>query len=171
MSRVVDELDKFGRSLVKQSRANLTRKGKRDRGALYNSLDYETKENKNSFEFSFLMEDYGVFVDKGVKGKVSQFKAPKSPFKFGSGTGRRGGLTDSISGWVDRKRIQFRNKKGQFITKKATKFLIVRSIFNTGLETTNFYSRPFELAFKRLPDDIVKAYALDLEEFLEFSLR
>jgi hypothetical protein len=36
------------------------------------------------------MDDYGQFVDQGVKGKVHQ-QSPNSPFKFGSGTGKKGG--------------------------------------------------------------------------------
>ena len=169
---VKSELDSFGKHLETESKKNLTRKGKRDRDKLYNSLGFETKESKNSFEFSFFMEDYGVFVDKGVKGKTSSNKAPTSPFKFGSGTGKKGGLTNGISGWVKRKRIQFRDvNTGKFMSYKNTTFLIVRSIYNKGLETTNFYSRPFELGFKRLPDDLTEAYGLDLEKFLEASLR
>ena len=166
---VKKEFDKFGKYLVTESRKNLTRKGKRSTGGLYKSLNYKTKINKNSFEFSFYMEDYGDFQDKGVKGKVSSLKAPRSPFKFGSGTGKKGGLTKGINQWVKREGIQFRNKKGQFITRKSTAFLIIRSIYNTGLKTTNFYSRPFELGFKKLPDEIVEAYALDLEKLLQAS--
>lgn len=167
---VEEELNKFGRYMVKESRKNLTRRGKRDRGDLYKSLSYTAKQSPNSFEFSFMIEDYGEFVDQGVKGTESSLKAPFSKFQFGTGTGKKGGLTKSISGWVKRKGLQFRNKKGQFITRKATTFLIVRSIFRTGLETTLFYSRPFELGFKRLPDDIVEAYALELEDFLKASV-
>lgn len=166
---VEKELNNFGRFLVKQSRANLTRKKKRDRGKLYKSLDYDVKVNKNSFEFSFTMENYGDFIDKGVKGKESSFKAPFSPYKFGSKTGKKGGLTQGIKSWVRRKKIKFRDKKGRFISYKSTEFLIVRSIYNKGLETTNFYTRPFNLGFKKLPEQLVKAYALEIEDLLKFS--
>ena len=168
---VEQELNKFGKSLVKQSRANLTRKGKRDRGRLYKSLDYDVKVNKNSFEFTFLMEDYGEFIDAGVRGTQSSAKAPFSKFKFGTGTGKKGGLTKGIKSWVRRKRIQFRKPNGQFMTYKSTEFLIVRSIYTKGLETTNFYTRPFNLAFKRLPQQLIEAYALEVEDFLKFSTK
>lgn len=170
MDEVKKILDNFGNYLVIESKKNLTRKGKRDRNKLYNSLDYNTNVSENSFEFQFLMEDYGEFVDQGVKGTKSSFKAPTSRFKFGTGTGRKGGLTQAINSLVRRKRIQFRDKKGRFITSKSTAFLIRRSIWEKGLETTNFYTRPFNLGFKRLPDELLEAYALELEEFLEFSL-
>jgi len=168
---VKNALDDFGQYIVKQSRSNLTRKGKKDTSSLYKSLDYDLKVSKNSFELTFLMEDYGKFVDKGVKGVSSSAKAPTSPFKFGSGTGQKGGLTNGIKGWTCRKRIQFKDRNsGKFLSYESTAFLIMRSIYQKGLETTNFFERPFELAFKRLPDDIVEAYGLEVDSLLKTSL-
>jgi len=169
---VKEALSDFGKYLVKESRKNLTRKGKRDRGGLYDSLDYEVKVSKNSFEFTFLMEDYGPFQDQGVKGKTSSSKAPKSPFKFGTGTGKKGGLTKAMQSWVKRKGIRFRNRKsGQFMSYESTAFVIARSIYLTGIEPTRFYSRPFELGFKRLPNKVVEAYGLEIEKFLKQSTK
>jgi len=168
---VKNALDDFGQYIVKQSRANLTRKGKKDTSSLYKSLDYDLKVSKNSFELTFLMEDYGKFVDKGVKGVSSSAKAPTSPFKFGSGTGQKGGLTNGIKGWTRRKRIQFKDRNtGKFLSYESTSFLIMRSIWNKGLETTNFFERPFELAFKRLPDELVEKYGLEVDKLLKNSL-
>ena len=168
---VKQSLDDFGKYIVQQSRSNLTKKGKKDRGDLYKSISYDLKVSKNSFELTFLMEDYGKFVDKGVKGISSSAKATTSPFKFGTGTGRKGGLTDGIKGWTRRKRIQFKDRNtGKFLSYESTSFLIMRSIWNKGLETTNFFERPFELAFKRLPDDLVEAYGLEVDRLLKNSL-
>jgi len=168
---VKNALDDFGQYIVKQSRANLTRKGKKDTSSLYKSLDYDLKVSKNSFELTFLMEDYGKFVDKGVKGVSSSAKAPTSPFKFGSGTGQKGGLTNGIKGWTRRKRIQFKDRNtGKFLSYESTAFLIMRSIYQKGLETTNFFERPFELAFKRLPDELVEKYGLEVDKLLKNSL-
>jgi hypothetical protein len=164
-------LDKFGKYVVQQSRTNLTKKDKKDRGELYNSLGYELEVGKNSFSLSFKMTDYGQFVDKGVKGKVSSTKAPNSPFRFGTGTGRKGGLTDGINGWVKRKRFQFKDKKGKFMSYESTAYLIRNSIYNKGLKTTNFFTRPFELAFKKLPDELVEAFALDMENLLNYTTK
>lgn len=168
---VEDSLNDFGRYLVRESRKNLTRKGKKDTGGLYDSLKYEVKVSENSFEFSFLMSEHGKFQDKGVKGAVSSLKAPKSPYKFGSGKGKKGGLTNAIDKWVRRKRFQFTNKKGKFLSYEQTAKLITRSIYLKGIEPTNFYSRPFELGFKRLPDELIESYSLDIEEFFNFSNR
>jgi hypothetical protein len=168
---VKKELDKFGKFIVQQSRSNLTKSGKRDKGDLYNSIKYTAKESKNSFELTFFMEDYGTFVDKGVKGVKSSAKAPNSPYKFGTGSGKKGGLTEGINGWVKRKRFQFKDKKGKFLSYESTAFIVRRSIWFTGLKTTNFFQRPFELAFNKLPDELVKAYGLTIDNLLKTSLK
>jgi hypothetical protein len=168
---VKSELDRFGKYIVQQSRSNLTKAGKKDRGTLYKSISYEAKENKNSFELTISMADHGKFVDKGVKGVSSSAKAPNSPYKFGTGSGRKGGLTEGINGWVQRKRFQFKDKKGRFLSYESTAFIVRRSIWFTGLRTTNFFERPFELAFKRLPDDLVEAYGLTIDNLLKTSLK
>jgi hypothetical protein len=60
------------------------------------------------------MLEYGEYQDKGVRGKeASPINTAKSPFRFGSGTGRKGGLTEAINKWVRARRFQFRDDKGQ----------------------------------------------------------
>lgn len=166
---VRNELDAFGKYVVKQSRANLTRKKKKDTGELYKSIDYDLFVSKTeaSFSLSFKMVDYGDFIDKGVKGVASSTKAPNSPYKFGTGSGKKGGLTNGIDNWVSRKRIQFQDRQsGKFMSYKQTAFLIRRSIWFKGIETTNFFSKPLEDAFKRLPDALVEAFGLEVDNIL-----
>ena len=163
------ELDAFGKYVVKQSKVNLTRKKKKDTGELYKSIDYDLFVSKTeaSFSLSFKMADYGDFIDKGVKGVSSSAKAPNSPYKFGTGSGAKGGLTNGIDQWVSRKRIQFQDRKsGKFMSYKQTAFLIRRSIWFKGIETTNFFSKPLEDAFKRLPDALVEAFGLEVDNIL-----
>ena len=54
---------------------------------------------------------------------------------------------------------------------EQTSFLIIRSIWNTGLKTTNFFTKPFEQAFMRLPDEIYAAYALTVVEQIKVILK
>lgn len=165
-------LKAFNNYVIQQARTNLTKGGKNVSKQLYDSLNSEVKAMPNSFESYIEMEMYGQFQDKGVKGKTSSTKAPNSPFKFGSGTGKKGGLTSGIKSWVTAKRFQFRDKeKGRFLSYESTAFLITKSIYNKGMKPTNFFTAPFEKAFKRLPDDIVEAYGLDVETFLKFTLK
>lgn len=172
---VIEELEKFGKYVKQQAKSNLTKKKHKDTSTLYNGIQYKVEETRSGARLIFSFgsaDDYWNFVDKGVKGVKSSRKAPDSPFKFGTGTGRKGGLTAGIMGWVKRKRFQFRNKKtGQFISYESTSFLIIRSIWNKGLATTNFFTKPFEQAFKRLPDDIYATYALRVVEQLKVILK
>lgn len=144
-------LEKFGKYLVKESRKNLTRKNKNNTKRLYDSLDYEVKVMPNSMSFDFLMEEYGEWVDKGRK-------AGKMP------------PVSAIEKWVSQRRIQFRDNRGRFKTYRSTAWAIAKGIKKRGIPATNFYSRPFNLGFKKLPTAVQEAYALDVEEFLEYTI-
>ena len=164
-------LNNFAKYVIQQSRSNLTKGDKNVDKKLYNSLDKEVEVGANSFRLAFEMEDYGQFQDKGVKGKTSSTKAPNSPFKFGSGTGEKGGLTKGIDKWVKKRRIQFKDKKsGKFLSYQSTAFLITRSIYHKGIKPSLFFTKPFNKAFERLPEELVEAYGLDVENFIEFTL-
>jgi hypothetical protein len=81
-------------------------------------------------------------------------------------------LTNGIDGWVQRKRIQFKDRKsGKFMSYKQTAYLIRNSIWNKGIETTNFFTKPFEDAFKRLPDNIVEAFGLEVDNLFNFTTK
>jgi hypothetical protein len=165
-------LQKFGKYVIQQSRSILTRTDSNASKRLYNSLSYDAKANPNSFELSFEMEDYGKFQDLGVQGASSSAKAPNSPYRFGSGSGRSGGLREGIFSWITNyRRFQFRDKQtGRFLSYEQTSFLISRSIYQKGIKPKRFFSQPFERAFERLPDEVVEAYGLDLEGFLKFTV-
>lgn len=170
LKNVQEELNRFAKYVIQQSRTNLTKGKKNSSKELYNSLKSDLNVSANSFSLSFLMEDYGIFQDKGVKGKTSSSKAPNSPFKFGSGRGKKGGLTEGINKWVRRKRFQFRDRKsGRFMSYNSTAFLITRSIYNKGVKPSMFFTKPFEKAFNNLDKDIIEAYKLDVEELLKFT--
>jgi hypothetical protein len=165
-------IEAFKKYVVQQSKSNLSKQGKKSTGALYNSIKAESKVSQNSFELDFLMTDYAEFVDKGVKGKSSEAKAPNSPFRFGTGTGKKGGLTQGIDKWVKKKGLQFRNKEnGQFLSYQSTAFLITRSIYNKGIKPSLFFTKPFEAGVKRLDEDLVQAFGLDVEQFMNFTLK
>lgn len=167
---VEDEFKKFGSFVVQQSRTRLTKAKKNNTKSLYNSLKFDIKKSKNSVQFNLYAEDYATFIDKGVKGVSSSEKAPKSPYRFGTGTGKKGGLTEGTNKWVRSKRIQFRKENGRFMTYDQTAFLIMRSVWNKGLETTNFLTIPVEQGLKRLPEEILNAYGLEAERVLQAAL-
>ena len=169
-------LAEFGQSVIDRAKSNLKKGGKygsnNTSNALSNSLAFKLKESSRSMQFDFYAQDYWKFLDYGVKGKMSSAKAPQSPFKFGSGTGKKGGLRASIDKWVVRKGLAgTRDKQGRFMTRKQMVSMISRSIYLKGIAETKFFREAFETEYKGLDDKIVEQYGLDVESFLKFTLK
>jgi hypothetical protein len=163
LSNVKEELNRFAKYVISQSRANLTRQKKNSSKELYNSLDSNVKVSKNSFELSFMMEDYGVFQDKGVSGVKKKYNT-----KYSYTT--KMPPPSKMDKWIVKKGIAPRDKNGKFISRKSLQFMIARSIFNNGIKPSLFFTKPFEKAFKNIDKDLVKAYRLDIEQLLETSI-
>jgi hypothetical protein len=166
-------LKKFRDYVIQQSRSNLSKGGKNVSKELYNSLKGEILTENNYSIVGFSMAEYGQFQDQGVKGKTSSAKAPNSPFRFGTGTGKKGGLTNSILKWVQARRIQFKDKKsGKFMSYKSTGYLISRSIFHKGIKPSMFFTKPFEAGYKKYIDtDLFKAFGQDLDTIVDVNLK
>ena len=173
MLEVEKTLKKFRDYVIQQSRSNLTKGGKNVSKELYNSLKGEIVTENGFSIVGFSMADYGAYKDKGVKGKTSSNKAPNSPFKFGSGTGKKGGLTKGINQWVKQKGFQFRDRKsGKFLSYDSTAYLITRSIFNKGIKPSLFFTKPFEAGYKKYIDvDLLKAFGQDIETMVDYNLK
>lgn len=60
---LTEVLDKLGKDIVTDAKSILKRKNKYNTGTLYNSLSYKTTEKS----LSFLMADYGTYVNDGRK--------------------------------------------------------------------------------------------------------
>lgn len=180
-----DALNKFAKEVIKQSRANLTRGNKNYKRTLYDSLDFELDVFKNSFGLSFMMEEYGHFQDKGVRGKdpskvsknarIRGQQAPNSPYRFGSGNfaGKWSEFTMKMEAWAKFRRIRLRDEKGRFKQGdyKTIAQIIASNIYARGIKPSLFFTKPFEANFERLPDALVERFQLDLDKFFDFTLK
>jgi len=164
-----NSLKAFGEYVVKQSRTNLTKKDKNVSKELYNSIKYDYKVSKNSFELTISMADHGKFIDKGVKGSESAQKAPSSPFSYKKGINNKPS-SKHFDKWIVKRGFSPRNSKGQFTTRKGIAIAISYKVWREGIKTTNFFTTPFEAAFKRLPDELIEAYGLDVDNLIKSSL-
>lgn len=172
MLEVEATIRRFRDYVIQQAKSNLTKGGKNSSKDLYNSLKGEIVTDKGFTIVGFKMNDYGTFVDLGVRGKTSSLKAPNSPYKFGTGTGRKGGLTQGINKWVKQKGFQFRDKRGRFMSYDSTAYLITRSIFQKGIKPSLFFTKPFEAGYKKYIDvDLVKAFGQDVETMVDYNLK
>tara|TARA_R100000482_G_scaffold121029_1_gene66817 strand:+ start:588 stop:1112 length:525 start_codon:yes stop_codon:yes gene_type:complete len=168
MSNVEKVLDTFGKKVVQTARGILNAKGKNASGDLGSSLGYYLNVYESgAVDMSFVAEGYAQFVDKGVKGSKSNAKAPKSPYAFK--TSSKIANIGAIDKWVVRKGIKgVRDDKGKFIPRKSIVFLIAKNIKLYGIEPSNFFTDAFNVAYRELPKDFIKAYAKDTQQFLKF---
>ena len=166
-----DALNAFGKYVVQQSRSKLTQSNKNVSKRLYESLGYDLKVMPNSFSMAFLMEEYGEYQDKGVrgvggtrkttsrfnkknnKGKIWKQKGGNSPFSFKEG---RKPSVKHFEAWSR--------------SKGLSAFAVRESVYRQGIKASLFFTKPFEAAFKNLPNDIVEAYGLDVENFLKTTI-
>ena len=164
LSNTEQALEKFRRFVAQQSRSRLSKLKKNDTKGLYKRLDGVLKVSPNSFHLSWDL-GYGEFQDKGVSGTEKKYDTPYSykskmpPIK-------------PLADWAKRKGIRLRDEKGKFQkgNYNTIGFLIARSIQKKGLKPSLFFTKPFEQGFKKLPDEVIKAYGLDVEEFLKYTL-
>ena len=147
------ELNKFRDYVISQAKANLTRQGKNVSKGLYNSIKGNVKANPNSFEMDFSMEEYGFYQDKGVSGIKKKYN---TDYKYTN----KMPPAKAFDKWVVRKGLAPR-EKGKFINRKSLSFAIARSVYINGIKPSLFFTKPFEKAIKRLPDDLVEAFGLD----------
>jgi hypothetical protein len=62
--------------------------------------------------------------------------------------------------WVVRRGLAPRDK-GKFKNRKSLSFAIARSVYFNGIKPSLFFTKPFEAALKRLPEQLVEAFGLD----------
>ncbi len=147
------ELNKFRDYVISQAKANLTRQGKNSSKSLYNSIKGNVKANPNSFEMEFSMEEYGFYQDKGVSGIKKKYN---TDYKYTN----KMPPAKAFDKWVVRKGLAPR-EKGKFKNRKSLSFAIARSVYFNGIKPSLFFTKPFEAAYKRLPEQLVEAFGLD----------
>lgn len=157
-------LRNFAKYVVQQSRSNLSKGKKNVSKSLYNSIDYNLEVNQNQFTLGFIMDEYGMYQDKGVSGTQKKYN---TPFKYTNKMPPIKPLAD----WAKFKNIRLRDNKGKF--KKGNYqtigFLISRSIFKKGIKPSLFFTKPFEQAFQNLPNQVTEAFGSDIKGLLDFT--
>lgn len=158
-------LNRFAKYVIQQSRSNLTRMGKNASNDLYDSLGFEIQVNPNSIEVAFVSQDYLDFVDKGVSGTEKRYN---TKYKY---TNKKPPV-DAMVRYAKTKPIKPKSRTtGRFITYQQFGFALSNYLYKQGIKPSYFFSKPFERAFEELPEDIIEAYKLDLENFMEFVFK
>ena len=173
----IQALQVLGTNVVKEGRGILKRKKKTTSpNTLFNEFDYLVTNTGETVTLEFVFgkaDDYWQFVDEGVKGAggfkgSGRARGQGSPFKFSNKMPPR----RAIDKWIVTKPLKAgRDEKGRFVSRKSLAFLIQRSIFQRGLERTQFFSRPFTEQLDKQTDNITKAFADDIEIALEQAFK
>tara|TARA_R100000995_G_C3435144_1_gene100444 strand:+ start:253 stop:771 length:519 start_codon:yes stop_codon:yes gene_type:complete len=151
-------LNKFARYVVQQAKSNLTREKKNVTKELYNSVDYRINQYKDSIDLLFSMEDYGAFQDLGVSGTKTKYN---TPYKYTN----KMPPPSAFSQWVVRKGLEgTRDKSGKFVKRKSLQYAVARGIFLHGIKPSFFFTKPFQRAFKLLPNELRDAFIFDIEQ-------
>ena len=172
LKEINNALNKFAKEVIKQSRSNLTRKDKNYTKSLYDTIRSEVEVFPNSFNLSFFMEEYGIYQDKGVSGTERKFNT-KFSYKQSSNLVGMEYHTGTFAKWAKFRNFRLRNKKGQFAKGnfKTIGFILANMIKKKGIKPSLFFTRPFENAFKNLPDELVNSFGLDVDKFIDFTLK
>ena len=178
MLNVQEELDKFKKYVIQQSKSNLSKLKKNDRKGLYNTIKGEAKAMPNSFYLSFDLGEYGAFVDKGVKGadpsqvspnaKVKGQQAPNSRFKF-----KKRIPSAPFEQWAKFRNIRLRDEKGKYKqgNYKTIGYIIAKNVWARGIKPSLFFTKPFEDGYKKYIDtDLIKAFGDDIETLIDYTI-
>ena len=140
--------------IMQEEVANLISDMKRRLGKDDSALSKSIKSQDKGGSIEVIMNEYGNFIDKGVSGKgAGDFKGKKKTvhkslgnYRFGSNKfkGKGEDWKKKIDKWMYSRGIQGRDKKGKFIKRESTNYLIRRSIYQHGIKGTLFASKAFE---------------------------
>ncbi len=158
-----DELNKFAKYVIQQSRSNLSKGKKNVSKELYNSLGYEISQSGSTMSLGFDMADYGKFQDRGVSGTEKKYN---TPYKYTN----KMPPAKAFDKWTVRKGIAPRGKGGKFKKREGLNYAIAKSIYKKGIRPSMFFTKPFAAAFKRLPDELVEAYAIGIEKQIQVNI-
>lgn len=156
----------FKNFVIQQSRSRLTKGDKNYTKSLYDSLNANVKVMPNSINLEFEMEEYGIYQDKGVSGVEKKYN---TPYRYTNKMPPVKPLAD----WAKFRNIRLRDEKGRFAkgNYQTIGFLIARKIYKNGIKPSLFFTKPFEQAFEKLPDELINKYGLDVDDFLAFTLK
>jgi len=180
LEKVNKTIQMFRDYVIKESKDNLNRSKHNNTKGLYNSIKGEIVTEDKYTIVGFSMDNYGLFVDKGVKGadpskvsknaKITGQQAPDSPFSFKSKRPPSKFLED----WAKKKNIRLRDEKGRFKqgSYKTIGMIIAKNIWARGIKPSLFFTKPFEAGYKKYIDvDLIKAFGQDIDTIIDFNLK
>ena len=182
-------LNSFGKEVVANAKKNLNSAGKGG-GNLEKSIRFEVVSDADGFSVQFYMANYGAFVDKGVKGAGGTIKSgdhkgswggrrhyitwkgtrKDSPFKFGTGTGAKGGMRKGIGSFIKKKGLQPRSEGGQYMTTAGLRIAIMRVLWIKGIHGISFFQKSLMLGLKEFGGELLGNVKQDIIDTLNKTI-
>tara|TARA_Y100001938_G_C7891542_1_gene330051 strand:+ start:29 stop:628 length:600 start_codon:yes stop_codon:yes gene_type:complete len=151
-------LNDWGKEVVQEAKERLVAAGKGG-GPLDRSIKSKVYSTGEDYVVEFKMLDYGTFVDKGVSGVGGTIKtgehageytginkfvnynsdSKNSPYRFGSGSGPREGMTNGIARFIRKNTINRDSKTGKFIPAKSIAIAIMKVLWIKGIKGVSFF--------------------------------
>lgn len=166
-------VDNFGQKVMADAKDNLTKSGHNFTGSLNNSLvSSGVKFSKNSMELGFSMNNYGAFIDKGVrgvggvrqttstfqrtnnKGKMWKQKGGKSPFSY------KEGVKPSVKHFKD-----------WSASKGLNPFAVREAVYRQGIAPTFFLTDAVKKNMPLFPQQVSEAFAFDVQSTIDFIIK
>ena len=187
VSNLEEHIVKFASNVIQDGRKILNTPGsdgytKRTRGdTLFSQYHYTMKTGTSTISLGFDFgdaNDYWQFVDQGVQGtgdfgdgetKKSEKNKRKatlvprgmgSPFRF-KYNNPGGVFFYAIKNWIANKPVSLLD-----ISQDSLAWAIGYTVKRRGLDRTLFYTKPVEKHLKKLPDELVQAFKLDVEKLI-----
>lgn len=155
MNRFLEVLNEMCEALIDEYRSELERNGHSATGELANSITFDITLSDNTFEITFDLADYWIYVENG-----------RGPGKFPP--------PSSILDWIHAKNILPHEINGKLPTENSLAFLIGRKIANEGTHGTHDMQHSIEvikakyepLLSEALQEDYTEESAELIYEFL-----
>jgi hypothetical protein len=165
------KIEEFAKYVKQQSRSRLSKDKKNDSKRLYDSISYNTHFENKSSSVSFIMAEYGAYVDQGVHGTESSYiSAAGSDFRYKQSSNMMGFemATETFAKWAKRKNFRFRDEDGKFAKGKYKQIgiAIALSIKKKGLKGNKFFSRSWETGVDKYETQFEDAIEKDITEYL-----
>jgi hypothetical protein len=144
-------IKKYGKEVEEEIKSRLLTYDKKASGKLYRSIKFNYRESIKQLEASWRMEDYGLYVDKGVK--------PQPKYLTGKGTGKKSKFITALKKWCKIRGLP-----------EGAAYPIRINIWKYGIAPTNFFTIPTRRRNKYYEKKVEENLALDIDTQLQKEL-
>lgn len=159
--KVKQALEAFGMTVLSEARRNLDSRGMNASYKLRNSMTFNSRVMRNSLSASFDLSSYALAQDQGVDGTE---QSQGSPYSFKDDRPSKS-MVANIQSWMADKGIGFTE-----LTSKQKAYAISTNILRNGLKRTLFFTEAYEKGFSQLPDELIEAFGIDIDDFFNFII-